>query len=92
MFKLTKVELAFYALFYMTLALITYDGRLYEIADRSIFFFVLITALLISSSAVGFFASTKERNRISFFLLSIFFSPMFMGLIVAIMPKPNPKS
>ena len=92
MFKLTKVEIASYALFYVVLALITFDGRLYVIADASSIFFLLITALLISSSAVGFFASTKERNRVSFFLLSLFFSPIFMGLVVAVMPKPSPKS
>ncbi len=92
MFKLTKVEIAIYAVFYIALALITFDGRLYVIADASIIFFVLISALLLSSSAVGFFASTKERSRISFFMLSMFFSPIFMGLIVAIMPKTNTKS
>lgn len=89
MLKLTMVEKLIYAILYVVLVAITVDGRLYVIADAAIVFFILITALLIASSAVGYFAEKKGRNRLSFFLLSLFFSPVMLGLIVAIIANPN---
>jgi hypothetical protein len=85
MLKLTLVEKIFYIVPNIVLIAITFDGRLYVIADIWPIFLILINALLIASSAIGFFASKKGRNRVSFFLLSYFLSPILMGLIVAVM-------
>ena len=83
MFKLTSVEKIVYLIPNIALIAITLDGRLYLIADVWPIFLVLINFVLVASSAVGYFASKKGRNRVSFFLLSLFLSPILMGLIVA---------
>ena len=85
MFKLTLVEKIVYIVPNIALIAITLDGRLYLIAGAWPIFLVLINVFLIASSAIGYFASKKGRNRVSFFLLSYFLSPLLMGLIVAVM-------
>jgi hypothetical protein len=84
MFKLTLVEKIVYIVPNIALIVITLDGRLFEIADRWPIFLVLLNVFLVASSAIGYFASKKGRNRVSFFLLSYFLSPLLMGLIVAV--------
>ena len=90
MFKLTPIEKIFYLIPNIALIAITFDGRLYLIADVWPVFFILINGLLIASSAVGHFATQKGRSRISFFLLSFFLSPILMGLIVAVVTDSRP--
>jgi hypothetical protein len=82
MFKLTLVEKIFYIIPNLALLAINIDGRLFLIAG--ILPFVLINGVLIASSAIGYFASKKGRNRVSFFLLSCLLSPILLGLIVAV--------
>ena len=89
-FKLTPIEKIFYLIPNIALIAITFDGRLYLIADVWPVFFILINGLLIASSAVGHFATQKGRSRISFFLLSFFLSPILMGLIVAVVTDSRP--
>jgi len=89
MFKLSLVEKFFYIVPNVALIAITLDGRLYVIADVWLVFFILINAALVASSAIGYFASKKGRNRISFFLFSCLLSPILMGLIVAVIADSN---
>lgn len=90
MFKLTLIEKIFYVIPNIALIAITFDGRLYLIADVWQIFLILINGFLIASSAVGHFATQKGRNRVSFFLLSLFLSPILMGLIVAVIADSRP--
>lgn len=83
MFKLTLVEKFFFIIPNIALLAVNIDGRLYLIAG--VVLFILINGVLVASTAVGYFASAKGRNRVSFFLLSLLLSPILMGLIVAVM-------
>jgi hypothetical protein len=85
MFKLTLVEKIVYVVPNIALIAITLDGRLYLIADVWPIWLILINVFLITSSAIGYYANKKGRNRVSFFLFSYFLSPILMGLIVAVM-------
>ena len=62
-----------------------------------IFLFIAFYAALIffyfwGSSRVGMAAERKNRNRRSFFWLSLVFSPLVTALIVATLPFPEQES
>ena len=83
MFKLTLVEKIVYIFTYIALLAIVL--RIGFSAFGFLILLILINAILIVSSTVGYFAAKKGRNRISFFLLSFLVTPILMGLIVAVM-------
>lgn len=57
----------------------------------SFFFWTYFFLYLVASLHVGLVAKTKGRNPITFFLLTILFTPLITGLVLAVM-KPEMNS